>query len=55
MDKLMNQRQQEILEKTFAWEIRRMTASGLPGTHQAVAAYSDRLLENKKKMGGIKE
>lgn len=49
----MDQRQQEILEKTFAREIRLMAESGLPGSHQAVAAYSDRLLENKKKMEGI--
>lgn len=51
---LMNQRQQEILERTFAREIRLMAESGPPGAHQAVASYSDRLLENKKKSGGIK-
>lgn len=48
------QRQQEVLEKTFAREARLIAKSGLPGAHQAVAAYSDRLLENKKVLGGVK-
>lgn len=49
-----NQRQQAILEKSFGWEARLIAKSGLPGAHQAVAAYSDRLLENKKVLGGVK-
>lgn len=48
-----NKRMQEVLERTSQRDIRRMAAAGLPGTHEAVAAYSDRLLENKKKMEGI--
>ncbi|WP_279041751.1 hypothetical protein [Brevibacillus borstelensis] len=43
-----NNRQQAILEKTFGREARNMTAANLPGAHQAVASYHDRLQENRK-------
>lgn len=49
-----NDRQQAILEQTFGRDIRRMAASKLPGTHQAVAGYHDRLQENKSMLKGVK-
>lgn len=43
-----NKRMQEVLERTFRREARRMAQ--WPDGYQAIGQYSDRLLENGKKL-----
>ena len=45
-----NKRMQEVLERTFRREARRMAQ--WTGGYQAIGQYSDRLLENKKTKKG---
>lgn len=48
MSKSWNQRQQEVLEKSFRREIWLMAK--WPGGYQAIGQYSDRLIENREKL-----